>query len=187
MSVSAQTQRLATPGRRYEPFHVVGLDPGGTTGIAVAHSDYSGPDWGITLDDIKIETYHLGPHEHHYDLRLWLENEFNTYPDMEISCEPFNFRQYAGGKRSSVNLISVEYIGVIKLLVSQHEIPYYDGFSPGEAKSWSTNLKLEKVGWLLTPHTRYPNQHMNDALRQVLKYLVVKKHIKHPITTMWVD
>lgn len=177
--------RLNLPSGPIEPFNILALDPGGTTGWA--HALLHSRD-AVELPDILLTTGEFGPEPHHqklYDHVMW-EHEYNL-PPLEVVCEPFHYRQNVvedGQKfRGKVELISGEYIGVIKLACAQLGLSYYDRFVPGEAKTYCPNKKLEALGWLQTPIT--PMRHRNDALRQLVKYLIVKKQIRHPITTAW--
>lgn len=178
-----------------QPFSILALDPGGTTGYAHAallgssidNSRLEGRD--VSLDDILVMTGEFGPTEHHEELYHFI----NTLAlpglgsKLEVVSEPFHYRQNVveeGEKfRGKVELISAEYIGVIKLACAQLGLQYYDRFTPGEAKRYCPNRKLELLGWLQTPIT--PMRHRNDALRQLVKYLIVKRGVRHPLTTAW--
>jgi hypothetical protein len=117
--------------------------------------------------------------------RICLKME--PYPRLEIVFEPFHYRQNIVGDggtfRGKVELVSAEYIGIVKLACAQLGLTYYDRFTPGEAKAYVTDQKLELLGWLQEP--RHPMRHRNDALRQLVKYLIVKRGIQHPLTTAW--
>lgn len=182
---------LNIPNKPLEPFNVLAFDPGGTTGWAQAI--LTGPiKDDVKLSDIALSTGEFGPEEHHEDLHCAL---FNLQDDAgyyglswpEIVFEPFHYRQNVVGEgvgfRGKVELISAEYIGVIKLACAQYNMTYYDRFTPGEAKAYVTDEKLRRLGWLQEPVT--PMRHRNDALRQLVKYLIVKKGIQHPITSAW--
>lgn len=190
-------QRL-TPGPNIQPFYVVGYDPGGTTGWAVAEwfpddlfRSNEGPQ---SMSDIRLTVGEFAntPEGHYSQLYKHMGDHYVTSAgDVEFVSEPFTYRQFAnksgedGVSRGKVELISAEYIGVMKLVAQDLNRPLYFGFNAGQAKAYVTNEKLEKMGWLQKP--QHPNRHKNDALRQVVKYLVVKKHIKHPITTAWME
>ena len=174
-----------------QPFNILALDPGGTTGWAWAslHMDQLDHPTLIKLQDIYIETGEFGPEEHHRELYQFVRAAITRLDTpLEVVSEPFHYRQNvvgegAAGFRGKVELISAEYIGVIKLACSQLGLTYYDRFVPGEAKRYVPNSKLDKLGWLQTPP--HPMRHRNDALRQLVKYLIVKKKVRHPITTAW--
>jgi hypothetical protein len=168
---------------RLEPFNVLAFDPGGTTGWALA--SYFGAINPV-LEDIKISTGEFGPSLHYKELYELVSSQ-GFCPSQEIVFEPFHYRQNVvedGAKfLGKVELISAEYIGVIKLACWQHRLKYYDKFTPGEAKRYVPNRKLELLGWLQTPITAM--RHRNDALRQLVKYLIVKRGVRHPLTTAW--
>jgi hypothetical protein len=179
-------------------FHVVGFDPGGTTGWARAWYKPSlldaafpnSPD-NVEMSDIYLECgQFIDPH--HEELYKFMKEQVEYYPELppEFVSEPFEYRQFARQAgddigRTKVNLISCEYIGIMRLVAAQTGTSLYTGFNAGEAKSYVTNDKLNNMGWLQRPIT--PKRHMNDALRQVVKYLIVKKLVRHPITTCWTD
>ena len=181
---------LNLPSTPLQPFNVLAFDPGGTTGWAQAILPCPiQPDDTVELKDIQLTTGELGPNVHHKELYQFVmlnAHDASTrfpYPKLEVVFEPFHFRQHLDNPRHKVNLVSCEYIGVIKLACQQLGLTYYDRFVPGEAKAYCPNAKLELLGWLQTPIT--PMRHQNDALRQLVKYLIVKKKVRHPITTAW--
>lgn len=194
--------RLNIPNPPLQSFNVLAFDPGGTTGVAHAilrqdTININMEDFGrVTIGAIELSTTEMGPIDHHQELYEFIEMESYKAPEfdppLEIVFEPFHFRQHLGQKdangnpwpaRHKVELISCEYIGIIKLACQQLGLTYYDRFVPGEAKRYCPNSKLETLGWLQTPIT--PMRHRNDALRQLVKYLIVKKKVRHPITTAW--
>jgi hypothetical protein len=179
-----------------EPFNVMAYDPGGTTGWAfISLPKYVIDEKGsenVELKDLYLTTGEFGPDLHHQEIYEGLTQLGRVeYPPLEVVFEPFTYRQFiteddqghTRASRHKVELISAEYIGVIKLACSQLGLSYYDRFTPGEAKSYVTDEKLRLLGWLQTPIT--PMRHRNDALRQLVKYLLVKKGVKHPLTTQW--
>lgn len=184
------------PNIPFRPFNVMTFDPGGTTGWAHAWCN----EKPKTMSDIHLRVGELGPNKelHHDDLYELMsctdkwssEVDPPSYAKLEFVTEPFEFRQFARQEgddigRTKVELISCEYIGVMELYCYRWNSTLYRGFNAGEAKSYVPNMKLEKIGWLQTP--QHPKRHINDALRQLVKYLIVKKHIRHPISTLWTD
>lgn len=184
---------LKLPEQPLQPFNVLAFDPGGTTGWAHAALTIDAVDHPtlVKLEDIMLWTGEFGPNTHHQELHEFIRGKSwkpIELPPLEIVSEPFHYRQNvvgedAAGFRGKVELISAEYIGVIKLACAQLGLSYYDRFTPGEAKRYVPNTKLEALGWLQEPIT--PMRHRNDALRQLVKYLIVKKKVRHPITTTW--
>jgi hypothetical protein len=181
---------LNLPQRPIEPFNVLAFDPGGTTGWAFASLpryviEERGED--IRVKDIYLDTGDFTGQHHPQIYKQVRELGFREHPPLEVVSEPFHYRQNIVGEgegfRGKVELISAEYIGVIKLACAQLGLTYYDRFTPGEAKRYVTDQKLELLGWLQEP--RHPMRHRNDALRQLVKYLIVKRGIQHPLTTVW--
>lgn len=165
-----------------EPFNIIALDPGGTTGIAMA--TYNGI-WEPTIANFRIETSELGPHEHHEELDTfitsnWLEGRAVYGVPNYLVCESFEFRQNLDKRK--VELISKEYIGICKLIVAGYNIKYVEQ-SASMAKGFVTDEKLDRLGILEIP--KYPNRHRNDALRHMIRFMVVGLKIRSPITSLW--
>lgn len=166
------------PRRQATEWNIVGLDPGGTTGIATSYR--GDPD-----NPIRWATEELGPSLHHkalYDfLRLRAENP--VIP-LTIVCEKFEFRQNYGreGNRNKVELISREYIGIVKLIVQQYGCKLVEQ-SASQGKHFVPDRKLELSGLLVSPP--HPNRHKNDATRHIVRHLVVDLGVRSPITDKW--
>ncbi len=138
---------------------VVALDPGGTTGFVIWNSD--------SLD--SVTPFWCGPQDHHLDLYEHLEHITSLWPTT-IVCESFEFRQ---GARDNLVLASVEYIGVVKLACERAEKKATLHMqTAAQAKGFISDKNLEKAGLLFTPKTKWPNQHLNDALRHLCYYRV---------------
>lgn len=151
-------------------YRVLAFDPGGTTGWAM----YDGlflPDLDgdkPRLVEQRHTVGHLGPHEHHDELYEFLEE--SAIHNFAVVWESFEFRQ--GKQRDNLNLISKEYIGVLKLFVKQRHCrakSYTAGASKGFVpdKGPQANQKLKVMNWY-TPGWK----HANDASRVLIKYLV---------------
>jgi hypothetical protein len=140
---------------------VIALDPGGTTGIVI---------W----ENGEIRGMHLGPAEHHAELYDLLDNERGIWwsEDTTIVCESF---QYRNGLPKA-ELISCEYIGIVKLFAQTFGIKCYMQ-TPSMGKSWMTNPQLQAVGWLFKPATVSPYKHMNDAARHLAYYAMHNQRV----------
>ena len=174
-----------------EPFQVLAFDPGGTTGWAVCL--YRPPTGGAdpTLNDFRIATGEfIGPHHKElYDFIVSCKRDQGVIPT-RLVCEPFDFRQFARAEgdsagKSKLELVSREYIGIVTLASQQLRLPLELRFKAGESKTWCPDEKLDKLGWLQRPV--HPNRHKNDALRQLVKDLVVNLKVRYPLTTKWTD
>lgn len=170
--------------RKVGPFRLLSFDPGGTTGFATARWE-GGFNIPPDLSYLNIETQQIGPKDHHAALYTMLLNYFNEYVltgiPLEITCESFEFRQHMNkdSAKTKVELISKEYIGVIKLFCETYHVPLLFN-NASTAKTFISDDKIKKLNlW-------QPGQaHANDALRHLLRYLVVQKKIRTPITTSW--
>lgn len=162
-----------------EPFNLIGIDPGGTTGIA--HSTWAGNVENPTVADFNYSTHQMGPVKHHrtlYDyLCFYCEN---AVIQPIIICESFEFRQ--NYERNKVELISREYIGIIELVAQQTGCKLIMQ-SASMGKSFVPDNKLKLSGILVEPP--HPNRHKNDALRHLVRYQVVNMGIHAPITDNW--
>lgn len=169
------------------PFRVLALDPGGTTGWALATYD------GNPELDFKFVSGHLtGDHyEELFDFlhAQWLKAKNDNVP-LELVYESFEFRQHMDkdGAKTKVELMSCEYIGVVKLFGQVFDQELHSqtasaakGLLPD--KGPQANVKLKQVG-VYMPVTHWV--HAMDAMRHLLKYMVVGKVIRSPITDKWV-
>lgn len=130
---------------------VFALDPGGTTG------------WAEWVQG-KYRIGHLGPKEHHKELFELLNRK---KPDVVVS-ESFEYRR---GQRDHVELVSREYIGIGKLWCRLNDRKMVLQ-TAASAKTFVTDERLSDCGLLLMPRTIWPNQHMNDAMRHLVFYLI---------------
>lgn len=154
---------------RYEAtMRVIALDPGGTTGWAT-YTEYTDrePEWACA---------HIGPEEHHVDLYEFLEIQHcrNT----TVVCESFEFRQ--NRQRDNINLMSREYIGIVKLFGKQRNVPVVFQ-TAGLAKGFVTDEKLKKMGLWAPGH-----KHAMDARRHLVYYMVNKLR-RHDLVESWKD
>jgi hypothetical protein len=170
------------------PFHILALDPGGTTGWATA--TYNGNDelhfvWdsGHLTDDHFQELLEL--------LYYHLTQANKEEVGLELVCESFQFRQHINSDKAKtkVELFSCEYIGVVKLFEQMNDVPVY--FQTASAaktlcpdKGPQSNVKLKQVG-VYKPVTDWV--HAMDAMRHLLRYMVTDKRIRNPITNKWLE
>jgi hypothetical protein len=195
-SDSQPTKRLAPIGPKSEsarvilPTMVLAFDPGGTTGWTQAFIP-GGPLAEMKLDDFEMQFGSLGPDPHHEDLFDFIgDAQSYCYREsirLHLVTEAFTFRQFATDEsygKAKVDLISCEYIGIIKLIAEMYDLPI-KSYMASEGKGFVTNEKLEKMGWLQVPKT--PKRHINDATRQLVCYLVKEMRIYSPIISSWRD
>jgi Holliday junction resolvasome RuvABC endonuclease subunit len=145
-------------------YRVLGLDPGGTTGWSCYDAEFVQGE----LIEQRLTVGHIGPDQHHVELYDFLEDRH--IQNFAVACESFEFRQ--GKHRDNINLISREYIGVVKLVCLQRGIKL-KMYTAGQSKSFvpdkgpMANKKLKVMGWY-NPGWK----HANDATRVVVNYLV---------------
>ena len=130
---------------------IIGIDPGETTGLAI-YSTYD--DWSFKQ---------VGPQEHHLALWGFLTQE---KPDIIV------FERFENRGNQAARLISLEYIGVVKLWASFNQ-PNLVMQSASQAKGFWTNDKLKACSlWKGTSL-----KHAMDATRHVLYYLMQTKQL----------
>jgi hypothetical protein len=131
---------------------IIAFDPGGTTGVAIYDTDTE-REW---------TRFELGPKEHHAALWALLAEE------VHIVYETFDYQRRDVEFGVSLELISREYIGIIKL----HREYLEEGGvyvelhpqKPAQRMFW-TDEKLKKLGlWVSSEHER-------DATRHLLYHL----------------
>lgn len=139
---------------------IVAVDPGVTTGL-VFHEvweDRVSPVW---------QRRELGPDRHH--LQLW--KYLREIAPHVIVCERFEYRiiRNQATDMPGVRLESREYIGVCELYSQMYDVPLI--MQPvSSAKNLFTDSKLKGLSLYSAPSGR---QHMNDATRHALYYIVV--------------
>lgn len=128
--------------------HVIALDPGITTGVAL-YTDW--PNKYVKTDQLK---------EFHEGFFNYLVRNKPT----EIVYESFIYQ-----RRNKVELYPVEVIGVIKLYAQTYNIPLFVQ-SASQAKGFMTDDKIKKMGlWVRG------QKHGMDALRHLLYHLIITK------------
>lgn len=154
--------------------NILALDPGGTTGYCLHHSN-----------QLVLDQGHIGPHEHHLDLWKFLAEVFKASvgttdkpEELHIVCEQFEFRQ-TERHRDFINYIPREYIGVVKLFYQRYRpsssiLPrqlqlHFQSASQaiGDGAFFGDDEKIKKLG-LWVPGMK----HAMDATRHYLYYRV---------------
>lgn len=185
------TRRLWEP----KPFHLLSLDPGGTTGWAEAlwwPEPFTSTLPPLhSLDQIKFSSGQIsnGAEEHHLDLWNFLEGKWGWWeihdeaPPLVVVCESFEFRQHITNThaKTKVELISKEYIGLLKLFALQYSQVIVFFQTASAAKTLVSDEKI-KILDLWTPG----QPHANDAMRHLLRHMVVTMRMRSPITDRWI-
>lgn len=148
---------------------ILAIDPGGTTGLAWWREAATGDAW-----DLK----HIGPDEHHWDLWCFLDRLVSlTHPaELTIVCESFEFRQ--NRQRDNINLMSKEYIGIVKLFGTNTDTPVVFQ-TAAMGKGFVSDEKLKAMG-LWVPGMK----HAMDARRHLITYMVQKQR-RIDLTKSW--
>lgn len=143
---------------------IVGIDPGGTTGIAIYHGDWlwNGNSWEYANENI-VGLQRSGD-THHFDLYNILCLQLNQ--NMMVVCESFQNR---GMEK---DLQALELIGIVKMFAQEANVmkgikrPLIHFQTASEGKAFWTDEKLKHLGYYL------PGQrHSNDAKKHLLHYL----------------
>jgi hypothetical protein len=151
-------------------FRILALDPGGTTGWATYSAQrLLNPEGRFEYFEETWDRGQIGPREHHGLLRTLLEMQ--CVYGFTVVCE--SFQQYR--ERDSVNLIPLEYIGVVKSLCQERRVPLtFQSSSQGKVRdnSFVRRKNLLNLGlW-------YPNaQHAMDATGHLLFNMIHNKGV----------
>jgi len=151
---------------------ITALDPGGTTGVAFYDADVIfNTDEQPELHNEEWDTLQLIEPDHHRTLKAILERRHTT--NTIIVCESFQYRRPVDAP--AVELISCEYIGVVKLVAQERPDIQVVWQTPGKvippknrnvAGGFWTDDKLKQVRkW--SPGRK----HANDAMRHLLQYM----------------
>lgn len=155
---------------------IVALDPGGTTGVVSwTFGGWRDPATQDTSGPPEYFVSQIGPQEHHEELFGFLELQCTD--DYTVVCESFEFRQ--GKQRAGINLVSKEYIGVVKLFAQQRPQVRLIGQTAAQAKGFVTDEKLKAMGLYAPGH-----RHAMDAMRHLITYRVQRLH-HHSLIESW--
>lgn len=176
--------------RRWDgsPFRVLALDPGGTTGWK---SGCAGKEDPTKFSNFHFKGGQIGPNDHHLELEELLTQHLRYSHEenvpFSVVCESFEFRQHIDKDqaKTKVELISKEYIGVVRLFCIKNGLTaFFQSASDAKHmvpdKGPEANVKLKQLDLYETS-----SQHENDAARHLLRHMVVTKHIHSPITDIW--
>jgi hypothetical protein len=146
------------------------FDPGYYTGIALwSNGHYRRGFLGGKMDTPGSDAQHLQ-----------IEQTVERYhaEDLVVVCESFEYRN--GLDRAE--LISLEYIGVVKLVCQKLHIQYFMQ-TAAMGKGWTKDHNLERLGWMATPKSTKPNKDMNDAARHLGYFLCHNSYITQDLRT----
>lgn len=155
---------------------IIAIDPGGTTGWVVHDLESEKPKLPL-----KVSGGELGPDLHHHQLEMLLRRWFwKEVPyGLTIVCEAFTYRIVTskGTKMPGINLISKEYIGVVRRFTQDPIIGNYpcELYEPMPSAAVSKDQK--KVFWnnkRLKAYGVYTKgePHRNDATRHLLTHII---------------
>jgi hypothetical protein len=132
---------------------IMGIDPGGTTGLAT-----------YDMVDDHWEVWELGPEPHHWEL-----HELLMFDTATVVCESFQYQRRELDKGVSLVLDSVEYIGIVKLVLggSQHLVFQTPAQGKVTAKNFWTDEKLKQLGL----YEKTNSAHQRDAVGHILYYV----------------
>lgn len=137
---------------------VIAFDPGETTGYGV---------WGYPKDE---PSFGQAPW---FDAATWAIEfvpAMVQHVDVQLVSESFVIT--ANTIKKSRENWSLEFIGVLRWLAMRYTDRELILQSPGSAKSFSSDARLEAIGW-----RQKGKVHANDAARHMLVYLVNQKLI----------
>ena len=134
---------------------ILSIDPGGTTGVAIYES---GQFRSLEIPDGKAAFYRwFGGITDSADLE-----------DLTVVCESFTIPTATASKSRQDDPYMI--LGYLSGWCLLHSVPLHVQ-SPGQAKSFSTDSKLRRIGW----YEGTKGGHANDAARHLLVYLVTHR------------
>lgn len=144
------------------PKRIIAFDPGGTTGIAthIVSSDFFGSKYELETDELLFNNHHK-----------LLERRLDFFRPDVVVTERFDHRP----RQKHADLISVEYIGVMKLWCQKNSVELVQQQQLKGDKGLWTNNKLKTLG--LYRSTK--GGHSNDAIRQMLWFITVTLEDKY--------
>lgn len=142
---------------------IISIDPGGTTGWTIFDIERDGTDYKVA-EDVKEHFVNSGQLEkpnHHSTLWRFLDQH---QPDLIV------MERYEKRNNDFSLLISVEYIGVVKLWCQVNDVPLVmQGAS--QALHWmDEGAKLSRLGLTLLPYVKWKDA--NAARKHMVFYLV---------------
>jgi hypothetical protein len=129
---------------------IIAFDPGGETGWA--KYTQVGDKRTITKGEVIYDDHHA-----------WLYDELHFFAPQLVITERFDYRS----NKKHVELISVEYIGVMRLFCNKYGVDLVQQTQLKGHKGLWTDDKLKVLGL----HTPSKGGHANDAVRQLLYHL----------------
>jgi hypothetical protein len=140
---------------------IAALDPGGTTGWTIfdVEINYGCPVWKKRLWEHFDHGQMGGTFEHHKLLWLFLQSR---RPDLVIG------EQFVNRGNEWADISARDYVGIIKLYGQMANVPIV-WQSAGQAKAFATDEKLEMLGLLALPATKW--KHANDAMRHMIRWI----------------
>lgn len=139
---------------------VMAVDPGVTTGIAVWESKW--PGWRAESFSARQVDEQLAAAE---IVRSWVDPPGPPRLDVLV-CESFRLSAGTVKKSQAGSLVTIELIGMLRWLAHRANVPFVLQ-SPADAEAFSTNDKLNLLGWW-TPGL----EHARSATRHLVLYLV---------------
>lgn len=158
---------------------ILAFDPGGTTGVARCVLPPTPQYDPVAL--WHFDAWQIGQPDdsHHVELDRML---YDRLPSV-IVYEDFQYRPYAGDdgdkRRAQLNLVSKEYVGVLKLYCYYNRVPLVK-HTPSMGLQFVKDKRLKSLG-LHQPG----RDHANDATRHLLYYLVFTRKFKDPFVSLW--
>lgn len=136
---------------------ILAFDPGGTTGVAYFDTDSVFVEYKDYID-----RFYLGANKeyHHEELLQYL---MAMNPDVVVT-ERFDYRK----SQKHADLISVEYIGVMRLFCRKYRVPFIEQKQLKGHKGLWTDDKLKAMGLWISGELY---NHAMDATRQLLYYM----------------
>lgn len=155
-------------------YRIIAFDPGGTTGWATFTAErVLWPDDEPTYGSPTFESGHLSGNNHHQTLYQALVDSLEE--TTLVVCESFQFRNV---DRMGTELISVEYIGVIRFFCQEFGLMLHmQTASQGKATSGHAFVKKENLVRLGLWKPGHDNKDEMDAYGHLLYHMIHTSHV----------
>jgi hypothetical protein len=157
--------------KHYDPDTIIGLDPGGTTGVAIARNCLPRDKGPVEYESFEMDTSGRDGGKYYGLMReLLRRRDRDGLLLVHIVCEDFDFRQdqtgiaLRGYARSKIDYTPAEILGALRVLCAQYSLVLHTQ-KAAQGKGFWDDDKLKRLGVYNVGH-----RHGNDAMRHLLYY-----------------
>lgn len=135
---------------------LVGVDPGGTTGLVMWRPGSSALEWFAQYTPQEAVA------------NIWSLIDRQEFP-VHVACERFDITPKTGKMSRQYDALYVT--GALKLKIEVHNTAHgtehvFKQYARSDAKTFANNERLKKLGWYTSGR-----EHTNDACRQLIMHI----------------